>query len=501
MSIIIFSGTTEGRELSQFLNENRIEHIVCVATESGENVMGQEEYARIFVGRMGREKMLSFIVDNKAEIVIDATHPYASDVTKNIYEVCTAVSVRYLRVTRDNENNTYAENAHFYTNAEECALGMGSTEGNILLTTGSKEIAAYMKYENLKDRIYVRVLPSIESLGLCRESGVDERHIIAMYGPHSLEMNMAVIKQYDIKHVITKQSGAIGGYDEKCVAAINSGAGLHIITRPEDIPGISLEHSKEILLSTLMQDKKKDSENVARKARIKLVGIGTGSKENLTIGAWNAIDEADIICGAKRMIEAYESKAKCHPVYLAEDVIRVIDEAFENTMSNTLNVAVLFSGDTGVFSGSEKLFRKLSQWERCENIEIIPGISSFSAFAAKLGEGYSYSSFESLHGKSDDMENRIRIAEKIALLSADNSDEAIPEGDKSVFILLSGINDFEVLANLISDVMKEKLSVDLGYNISYPSEKIMHFGASEMLSETKNLDDGLFIVRIKKRID
>ena len=79
------------------------------------------------------------------------------------------------------------------------------TKGNILLTTGSKELSVYASSEKIKNRLYVRVLPGLESLHICMEQGISGKQIIALQGPFSEEMNTAILHQYQIQCMVTKK--------------------------------------------------------------------------------------------------------------------------------------------------------------------------------------------------------------------------------------------------------------------------------------------------------
>ena len=82
--ILIFAGTTEGRQLSERLCAAGVKHIVCVATEYGEIVLTEHPCAQVHRGRMDKDEMCQFILEEKCRAVVDATHPYASIVTENI---------------------------------------------------------------------------------------------------------------------------------------------------------------------------------------------------------------------------------------------------------------------------------------------------------------------------------------------------------------------------------------------------------------------------------
>lgn len=87
------------------------------------------------------------------------------------------------------------------------------------MTTGSKELSVYASSEKIKNRLYVRVLPGLESLHICMEQEISGKQIIALQGPFSEEMNTAILHQYQIQCMVTKKSGRAGGYEEKIKAA------------------------------------------------------------------------------------------------------------------------------------------------------------------------------------------------------------------------------------------------------------------------------------------
>ena len=63
------------------------------------------------------------------------------------------------------------------------------------------------------------MLPSVESIEKCRAAGLLSHHIIAMQGPFSAQLNAALFREYDIKILVTKESGNAGGFFEKLEAA------------------------------------------------------------------------------------------------------------------------------------------------------------------------------------------------------------------------------------------------------------------------------------------
>jgi len=133
------------------------------------------------------------------------------------------------------------ENTLEFSSNFEAVNYLLNTEGNILLTTGSKEISAF---SGLSNRIFPRVLPSIDSINACISAGIPSKNIIAMQGPFSTALNEAIIKEFDCKYLVSKLSGRSGGFDDKHEAAKNTGCIPVIILPKTEITGISVEECK-----------------------------------------------------------------------------------------------------------------------------------------------------------------------------------------------------------------------------------------------------------------
>lgn len=236
--VILFGGTYEGHKIADFLSDKGVNYVVCVATEYGGEVLNNKN---VRVGRMTADEMRAFFAESNAKIIVDATHPYADKVTENIKSACTC---RYIRVARGDINTV---GAHF-KDASAAAEYLRGTEGNILLTTGSKEIVLFSA---LADRVYARVLPTAEAIMACRNAGLEMKNIICMQGPFSKEFNIALINELDIKYLVTKSGGGCGGFIEKFEAARETGAECVIIDRPVKEDGVSVEEAEKLILEWL----------------------------------------------------------------------------------------------------------------------------------------------------------------------------------------------------------------------------------------------------------
>ncbi len=228
MKIVIFGGATEGRELSALLADWGASVLVSVATDYGREEQGTHEGVTVAVGRRNRAEMAELL--RGAALCVDATHPYAVEATTAVRAACLDTRTPYRRLLR--EESAIPADAVTVPDASGAAAYLEGAEGNILLATGAKELRRYDKLDPA--RLYPRILPAHDGLSACEAAGIPRRNIIAMQGPFSRELNEALIRQYQIAYLVTKDGGRIGGFPEKAEAARNTGAKLILIRRPAE---------------------------------------------------------------------------------------------------------------------------------------------------------------------------------------------------------------------------------------------------------------------------
>ena len=474
--ILIFAGTTEGRELSEYLAAAGIAHTLCVATEYGKIVLKEHPCVKVHKGRMDREEMEIYIKNGNFGAVVDATHPYAEVVTQNIRHAMQDMDIPYLRLKRESNVTSSYEKIQYFKDSVSCARALEKTDGNILLTTGSKELSVFVKFIDKKERLYARVLPGIESLQLCMDCGIAGRQILALQGPFSTQMNEAMLRQYQIKWLVTKASGNAGGYQEKLDAAQNLDIPVFVI-------GCPAEQECHTFEEVCGQLEKICGQVIRRKTgfRITLAGIGMGNPDCLTKEVERAIAEADILLGADRMIAGYQPKIEKMPYYTSEQIIPYLEKMSKVTVGrDDIKTVILFSGDTGFYSGCQKLYdallRAVNDGRLQADVTVMPGISSVAYLAACMGENYQDAVICSMHGKElPDLAKKIRKG-------------------KRLFLLMSGLKDVHKLGKLLLNAGLTECTVTAGYQLSYPEQRIMELRPEECMQLQ---EDGLYICCIK----
>ena len=449
---IVFAGTTEGYALCEFLAENRVSVYACAATEYGGSLLQENEFLHVSAGRLKTEDMEELFRKENPEIVLDATHPYAAEVTKNIRTACESAGVLYQRILRpEGEKNS---EAIYVESTEEAAAFLSGTEGNIFLTTGSKELAKFTGIPDYKERLFARVLSIPSVIRSCAELGIEGKHLIGMQGPFSAEINEAMLRQFQCSYLVTKDTGLAGGFPEKMEACQRCGVTPVIIGRPLKEEGLSLQDAR-VFLSKMF--------GFTLSQKISLVGIGMGAEKTLTLEGQKALNEAELLIGAKRMTEAVQKPGQMvlHE-YRSEKIVEYIREH-----PKYRTVAIALSGDVGFYSGAKKLINQLDG-----NVEVICGISSVVYFMSKIGLSWDDAKIVSAHGRNCNLISLIRHNPK-------------------VFSILGTEDGVAVLASRLVYYGMGDVTLYVGENLSYENEKIFHDKAANL---TEYRGDALSVV-------
>ena len=235
-NILIFAGTTEGRQLAEYAVKKGIPCIVSAATEYGEELLENDlqlqkekhkkSELRVIQGRMDQQEMEAFFEKEQVGLVIDATHPFAVIVTENIQRACKNSGIEYLRCLRD-----------FLTEERTVRSEKFACERTNAITKSDSSVVCVNSVE-------ARVLSVLPSVMQSIDLGFSGKHLIAMQGPFSREMNLALLHQTEAKYFVTKESGKNGGFAEKLEAAEQAGAVLLVIGRPIE-EGLSVEEAEQ----------------------------------------------------------------------------------------------------------------------------------------------------------------------------------------------------------------------------------------------------------------
>ena len=198
---------------------------------------------------------------------------------------------------------------------------------------------------------------------------------------------------------------------------------------------------------------------------INLVGIGLGNPNLLTKAAYKAIESSNIIIGARRIVESIKEDFADKLYYIEYNTEKILEIIKENIGNE---IAVVFSGDISLFSGSIKLFERLNAaiedkkvFKDCK-INTFPGISSLSYLCAKTNTDISKVKILSFHGKEELLYHNI-------------------DSNEYTFIITSKADGVKKICRKLIEFGFFELDIILGENLSYDNERITKAEASKFL--------------------
>lgn len=230
--ILILGGTSDSIIIANKIKEQYNNIILSTATEYGRETAKNNFNGEVIFGRKDKNELNDFCLSNNINLIIDATHPYATIISENAIEVSNELNIKYIRYERPIINKDYSKYI-VCESYEEAGKILDSMEGNILLTTGSKDVQVILEPIRDTSRVYIRVLPQSKVLEKLENLNMGLDQIIAMKGPFSKEFNKALMRQINCKIVVTKESGSRGNIDEKLEAANECNVLVVLIKRHE----------------------------------------------------------------------------------------------------------------------------------------------------------------------------------------------------------------------------------------------------------------------------
>lgn len=241
--IWVIGGTKDSRDfIESFPFKEKL--VVTTATEYGGKLLENIEDIKVFCKRLDLEGMNKFIEENNIEKIIDLSHPYAEEVSRNAIESSKVKEIDYIRFER--ENLVSEDGVIEFSELDIMIKYLEELEGNILVTLGSNNLHKFQNIKN-KSNIYFRILPKWEMIKKTEDLGVLPKNIIAMQGPFSKELNVAMMRQLNIKYIVSKKGGNTGGEREKIDSAKEIGAISIMLSRPNVEYPVVFSHIEKLI--------------------------------------------------------------------------------------------------------------------------------------------------------------------------------------------------------------------------------------------------------------
>ena len=232
-AVWLFSGTADGNALARQLVGPHGPVVVSTASEYGAELAREScPGVTVWAGRQGVDARRRVLRESRARAIVDATHPYAGQISEQLVGLSRELNLPYVRYERPSSlGSTQAVLCESVAEAAERAISLGR---RIFLATGSKDLATFLQAAQA-DRCewFVRITPEPGLLRRAIELGIPRDHILAMQGPFSEGLNAALWRDQRIDCVVTKDSGEAGGFSAKARAAAALNIPLLVVRRPQ----------------------------------------------------------------------------------------------------------------------------------------------------------------------------------------------------------------------------------------------------------------------------
>nr|WP_263327896.1 precorrin-6A reductase [Neobacillus sp. Marseille-Q6967] len=245
--ILVLAGTSDARALALEIKKAGFGLLATVVTENAVNEF-KETGITVEVGRLTDKEMVRLIDTRGIQAVVDASHPFAEEASKNAMNAAKTAGVPYIRYERESQTFQY-EKMKVVESYEEAAEIAAGKKGVVMLTTGSKTLQVFTeKLLGKPDvRLIARMLPRVDNMEKCERLGLPQKNIVAIQGPFSKEFDQALYKQYGVTLMVTKESGKVGSVDEKMEAAKELGIEVIMIGRPKLNYGTVYENFYDVI--------------------------------------------------------------------------------------------------------------------------------------------------------------------------------------------------------------------------------------------------------------
>ena len=214
--ILVFGGTTEGRKAAEVLEEAGNGYYY--STKTGEQDIVLHHGQRID-GAMDAAAMMAFCQEHDIRLIVDAAHPFASQLHETIMLVADKLHIPVIRYER-----IYPPRDASLTWIDDYSQ-VPTDIHTLLATTGVQSISKLKPLEALGIKVYYRILKRESSIASALKQGANEEQLCYYDNPNDIPV--------DAEAILLKESGISGGFPEKVEAAKRRGMRIIALKRPE----------------------------------------------------------------------------------------------------------------------------------------------------------------------------------------------------------------------------------------------------------------------------
>ncbi|MDJ1499030.1 precorrin-6A reductase [Xanthocytophaga agilis] len=249
--ILLFGGTTEGKRVAHYLNTVQLDYIYSTKTNIE---FERHPHVQYRYGAFTEDDLATYIEKQSVKLILDASHPFASQLHQTIAQVIARHSIPAIRFERIYFERVIHPKIHYVSSIGAAIEKLYQIECHHLLAlTGVQSIAPMKSYWMEKQTTF-RILPRETSINQALAAGLLEKNILAAMPGQGVKQEILLIQNLEVDCILTKDSGESGFLSSKIEAAIQTQTNLIIVERPtipESFQIVSTEQELEEQLKTL----------------------------------------------------------------------------------------------------------------------------------------------------------------------------------------------------------------------------------------------------------
>ncbi|MDJ1498045.1 precorrin-6A reductase [Cytophagaceae bacterium DM2B3-1] len=246
--ILLFGGTTEGKRVANYLNTAQLDYIYSTKTtiEFEGHPNAQYRY-----GAFTEDDLATFIDEKTVKLILDASHPFASQLHQTIAEVAFKRSIPVIRFERVYFEKVIHPKIHYVSSFEAAIEKLYQLECyHLLALTGVQSIVPLKPYW-FEKQVTFRILPRESSIQQALQTGLAEKNILTEMPGQGTTQEIQLIQNLRVDCILTKNSGESGFLSSKIEAAIQTQTNLIIVERPTVPESFQIVYTEQELAEQL----------------------------------------------------------------------------------------------------------------------------------------------------------------------------------------------------------------------------------------------------------
>ena len=231
--VLILGGTAEAAALARDAVAALPESVEVISSLAGRTRRPRALPGRLHVGGFGGGRgLVDFIRAEGVTLLVDATHPFAEEISDHAYDACVIAEIPRLMLIRPPWRLPPGGRWLEVPDMAAAAAAVTTFARRVLLTTGPRQLEAF---SNLPEQWFLaRMIDEPET-----PPPLFNHQVLIARPPFSLESELALLAEFDIDTLVSKHSG--GALPTKITAALETGAPIILIERPPPPPGTRAE--------------------------------------------------------------------------------------------------------------------------------------------------------------------------------------------------------------------------------------------------------------------